>query len=116
MRRPSAAQRRKSNLAAKALVDDRLKEEEEDWKAEELSEQQEENRRISDWYHTMGVMQPSDTIAHALDAMVVTNSSKTFVVDEDGSVAGSIDFMNILRKCVRSEADAAKNFYFQSLG
>ena len=126
LRKPSTARktiaRRKSSAAAKKLALERMRQmeesdsssEDDDWK-EEMTPEQEANRKTAKWFHDMGVIQPTDTVLSALDAMLKNNSSKTFVVDKEGSIVGAIDFMNILRKMVRFEEEASREFYFSTL-
>ena len=71
------------------------------------------NLKIGKWFKEKAVIQPTDTIQTALDAMVHANTTKTFVVDKDGQVVGSIDFISIVRQVVKFEEEERKAFYFQ---
>jgi hypothetical protein len=109
---PSAAKQRE-------IERQRMLEEEEssddDWQ-ENISPEQEKNRRTSKWFYDMGVIQPTDTVLSALDAMIKSNSSKTFVVEQDGSIVGAVDFMKILRKLLQFEEESSREYYFSTLG
>jgi CBS domain-containing protein len=111
-RMPSAAKQRE-------IERQRMLEEEEssddDWE-DNISPEQEKNRRTSQWFYDMGVIQPTDTVQSALDAMIKSNSSKTFVVEQDGSIVGAVDFMKILRKLLRFEEESSREYYFSTLG
>ena len=71
------------------------------------------NLKIGKWFKEKAVIQPTDTIQNALDAMVHANATKTFVVDKDGNVVGSVDFMSIVRQVVKFEEEERKSYYFQ---
>ena len=109
---PSAAKQRE-------IERQRMLEEEEssddDWE-ENISPEQEKNRRTSQWFYDMGVIQPTDTVQSALEAMIKRNSSKTFVVDQDGSIVGAVDYMKILHKLLRFEEESSREYYFSTLG
>jgi hypothetical protein len=55
------------------------------------------------WFKELGVVKVTDSIAHALEAMTITKSTKVFVGTADGILQGVITLRDICRILIKQE-------------
>jgi hypothetical protein len=61
------------------------------------------SREISVWYKELGAILPTDNLLNALDAMLHTHKTRTYVLTEVGEPIGVITIENLCRDLIAQE-------------
>ncbi len=71
---------------------------------EEFDARVREARTLENWFRTMRLLTPTDTIQTALQIMVLTDSTRAYIANNQGEPVGVITFQDICKEMVLQEA------------